>query len=41
MRNVVIYTRHLMIVKYETPQWAKDVTRIRQKKCIQNFGMNT
>jgi hypothetical protein len=32
MKNVVIYTNHLMIVKSERPQWAKNVTRIKQIK---------
>jgi hypothetical protein len=32
MRNVVIDTSRLTIVKSETPQWAKNVTRIRQTK---------
>jgi len=41
MRNVVIYTSHLIVVKSQTPHWAKNVTRIRQTKCIQNFGMKT
>jgi hypothetical protein len=32
MKNVVIYTSHLTTVKSETPQWSKNMTRIRQTK---------
>jgi len=32
MKNVVMYTSHLLIVKSETPKWVKNLARVRQTK---------